>query len=94
MEQLKEVVQLQQVAPSDTISDSFASYIAKEMEDMTAEEKEDFKFDVMSLIRNIKKSRISQNVFEIRLSQQQDHVTLAQVPPYMIHGRKYFDDDE
>ncbi|CAG7829275.1 unnamed protein product, partial [Allacma fusca] len=57
MDQLKSVIEVSNSQMAETTSDSFGSYLAKEMEDMTAEERDDLKYDIATLIRNIKKSR-------------------------------------
>ncbi|CAG7820112.1 unnamed protein product [Allacma fusca] len=57
IDQLKSVIEVSNSQMTETTSDSFGAYLAKEMEDMTSEERDDFKYDVATLIRNIKRSR-------------------------------------
>lgn len=66
MENLKEVVKGSN-AGTETASESFAVYIAKEMDEMSEIERVDFKFDVMGMIRSIKRARLSTRIIEVEV---------------------------
>jgi len=53
------------VTQTDSASEQFGAYLVKEMEELTPDEREDFKCEIMMLLRNIKKARKSPVVIEI-----------------------------
>ena len=73
MENLKEVVKGSNTGNEST-SESFALYVAKEMDEMSEIEKIDFKYDVMGIIRTMKRARLQTRIIQVEVAGDTDSI--------------------